>query len=336
MMKKVAEKYFTKEILHQGASAFNIELNSLKELSGFENFIYSGEIEGTEVVIRYCHSSHRTIDQIKAELDWLVFLKKHGASVCAPLISKQEETVEIITSQNTKFFVSVFEKANGTHIKIEENIRNTELFYEWGKATGELHRLTMSYIPSNGIVPREDYMDSSLSIESLLDFDHEVKQEFKILSDKIISLPKTKNNYLLSHTDLHSGNFFYDKGQLWIFDFDDCAYNYLAHDLAMPIYYVLWNFKGSVEEFKSFGEFFFTQFLTGYFTENDLSYDDIKHIPLFMKFRDIVLYAVLNHEWDEDEINKRKDMMRSFKERIISNKTLIELPYEKIYKSARK
>ncbi|MBU9719932.1 MULTISPECIES: phosphotransferase enzyme family protein [Bacillaceae] len=332
-MKKIAKKYFTKKVLYDGAQKFRMDTNSLEELAGFENFIYSGNIADVEYVIRFCHSSHRSVEQIKAELDWLTFLKKQGSTVCGPIPSANQILVEEITAGDTQFYVSVFEKAKGSMIKITENMKDMNLFYSWGKGIGELHRLTSTYTPLTNIIPREDYMEMSRTLLSKFSTeDCEVKKQAKLLFDEIVSLPKLKQTYMLTHTDLHSGNFFFDGKKLWMFDFDDCAYNYIVHDLAMPVYYTAWYLENSKISFPTFSVNFFTHFLKGYLAENHISKDDLNNLPLFLKFRDVVLYVVLQEEWEGSQLtSERKSMISSIRNRIIGNKPIVELPYDMIY-----
>ncbi|MDG5789652.1 hypothetical protein QA612_19530 [Evansella sp. AB-P1] len=65
-IKKEAMEYFSEEVLQISASLFNVSFDSLKELAGFENIIYSGSIHERDVVIRFSHSSHRNEEQIEA------------------------------------------------------------------------------------------------------------------------------------------------------------------------------------------------------------------------------------------------------------------------------
>ncbi|MBU9711508.1 phosphotransferase enzyme family protein [Evansella tamaricis] len=337
-MKKEAAKYFTNDVLHMGADAFNMEISSLKELAGFENYIYGGFINSGEYVLRFCHSSHRNIKQIQGEMDWLSFLKTNGAHVCGPILSNNRSFVEKIIAGDTCFYVSAFEKAQGTQINISENRTNHELFFQWGKATGQLHSLTKKYTPSPGIPPREDYMVMSSEVfTNYLPDDTIVQEKVAILFEEINSLPKTEDTYLLTHTDLHSGNFFYDGERLWIFDFDDCAYHYIIHDLAMPLYYCLWQFNGSPSELQVFGEAFFASYLKGYLTESEMPLEVLHKLPLFLKLRDCDLFAILHHEWGGKELTeKQKSLLSSIRQRIVEEQPVIQLSYEKLLAEVKK
>ena len=67
--------------------------------------------------------------------------------------------------------------------------------------------------------------------------DDQVKKIATVLMDEIKALPIERETFGLMHGDIHPGNFHYDGKELTIFDFDDAAYNYFIHDLAMVLYY---------------------------------------------------------------------------------------------------
>ncbi|MDG5789651.1 phosphotransferase [Evansella sp. AB-P1] len=112
------------------------------------------------------------------------------------------------------------------------------------------------------------------------------------LINVINQLPRNDKLYMLIHTDLHSGNFFFDDERLWIFDFDDCAYHFIVHDLAMPLYYFLWQFEGTREEKVKFGTNFLTIFLAGYLATSEIALDEFLKLPIFLKLRDCDLYGI--------------------------------------------
>lgn len=245
--------------------------------------------------------------------------------------------MEEIKTEGTSFFVSMFEKAQGQAVKIQENRNNLQLFFDWGKAVGELHRLTGKYKPSPYLPAlREDYMEmSSKLFADFMPEDPDVRNKTYELISLISALPKTNNVYGLTHTDLHSGNFFYDNTRLWIFDFDDCSYHYFIHDLAMPLYYSVWMFDGTTEERTAFSEQFFTAFLKGYLSENHLPVEEIEKIHLFLRLRDCDLYGILHHEWEpEDLTEQRKEVLQKIRERIVRESPVVNLPYDKIYNQA--
>lgn len=335
-MKQAALKVFSLDILHEGAKFYDVSQDSMTKLAGFENLIYGGRTGEREVVLRYSHSSHRHKSQIHAELHWLSYLSDKGAAVCGPLPSVNNRLVEEIPVAEGAFFVSAFQKAQGKTIDFAISGMDTTFIHRWGQATGELHRLTRDYHVPAHIEPRKDYFEMGTNVFfDYLPDQPEIRKRVRQLADEINGFPKTKENYALCHTDLHSGNFFYDQERLWIFDFDDCAYHHLAHDLAMPLYYVSWRFPGTATDLREYAQMFFQHFLAGYLKESFLPLEEILKIPLFLRLRDCDLYGLLHHEWGSNLSDKQTSLLSKMGERLMNDEPIIHLPYAELYAKAK-
>ncbi|WP_269083013.1 phosphotransferase enzyme family protein [Sporosarcina globispora] len=144
----------------------------------------------------------------------------------------------------------------------------------------------------------------------------------KDLLNQLQLLPKHINNFGLIHTDIHSGNFFYDGNEIHIFDFDASCYHWFLSDIAIPQYYsLLYKFKKEdPAEMKIFGKLFLDSFLGGYQMENELPSDFDKQLPLFLRLRDITLYSVLHKKIaPEDRDAKLIMILGTIKKRIERN-----------------
>lgn len=337
-VKQEALKVFTKEILDSGAHIYGVKLESLEKLAGFENLIYAGvTFRGEEVILRYSHSSHRVKDQIEAELHWLSYLSQRRAAVCEPLPSIHGNLVEEVPLDGGFFFISCFQKAHGRAMNAKDRCWDATFFYRWGQATGELHRLSKDYIVPEGLVPRKDYLSMGSDVFfRFLPENSKASEVMRKVIREVSSLPKTKDSYGLCHTDLHNGNFFYDQQRLWIFDFDDCAYHYLIHDLAISLYYVIWRYLGSAQELTAYATEFFRPYLAGYLKEHYLPLAEIERIPLFLRLRDCDLYGLLHHEWISNLTEQRKTLLTQMGERIMKEEPIVLLPYAKLYEMAQR
>ena len=93
------------------------------------------------------------------------------------------------------------------------------------------------------------------------------------------------------HGDIHPGNFHYDGKELTIFDFDDAAYNYFIHDLAMVLYYSVLFTPWTAEEKTDFARKQLQVLRKGYEYEHRLADSWYESLPLFLRLRDIGLYG---------------------------------------------
>jgi Ser/Thr protein kinase RdoA (MazF antagonist) len=123
----------------------------------------------------------------------------------------------------------------------------------------------------------------------------------------LAALPRDRSNYGLIHNDLHQMNFFYNPAAagvncLTIIDFDVCAYNWFFSDIAIAAYHAAANgSQTSLAERQVLTDIFLNPFLQGYRLENTLDESWLEHLPLFMKYREILLYIALINSWPEEE-----------------------------------
>ena len=67
-MKPEVLALFDEKMKKEAAERFSLEPTSLKMLNGFENVVMEASRNGTPYILRISHGSHRTADQIHAEL----------------------------------------------------------------------------------------------------------------------------------------------------------------------------------------------------------------------------------------------------------------------------
>jgi amicoumacin kinase len=323
---------FSDDIIKQGAKLFNLDYSSLEKLGSFENYVFSGKRDGEECIVRFTHSSHRTQQQVEAELAWLQFLQINAAPVCGPLTSKNGYLVEAIPAKETFFFVSLFEKAKGKAVKATDAEFNQSLFYSWGKATGILHRLSGTYKEPEHISKRPDLVEEfRVQFAPSIPNDEAVQEKVAKTLTSVKKLPKDQTSYRLIHSDIHLGNFFFDGTDISIFDFDDASYHHIVSDIAIPIYYSVW-FNNSISDKATFiNETFLPAFLQGYVTEHSLNLELLNDIPLLLKLRDCELYGVLHKKWDLTSLNdKQKALLAEIRDRIVSETPIVLLQLDNI------
>ncbi|OLO40696.1 hypothetical protein BTR23_04250 [Alkalihalophilus pseudofirmus] len=337
-MEKEVQQYFNGNILLQAASRFQLPFSSLKELGNFENYVYEGtNPKGEDVVLRLTHSSHRTKEQIEAELHWLSYLKKNKAPACGCLPSIHGNAVETIQAESTSFYASLFEKAEGHAIKVDAPSFHQALITKWGETIGTFHRLTRHYEKPDYIMKRPDLIEEYASqFAPFLPADQPLREKVKHVLESISALPKTSERYGLIHSDIHSGNFFYDEktNKISVFDFDDCSYHHFISDIAIPVYYTTWLKISTKEARTEYSHNFLTDFLKGYQVERAIPLDHLYEIPLFLKLRDCELYGVLHKKWDTTNLNnKQKNLLNEIYQRIMNDEPIIDLNIDRIIHS---
>ncbi|HEX9921240.1 MAG TPA: phosphotransferase [Anaerolineae bacterium] len=300
MEKQIKEK-FTDAMLQEAMSRYDIAADQIQPLGGFESFIYGFERDSKGYILRLGHSSRRSEAMIHGEVDWINYLAAGGTPVARAIPSADGNLVEpIADGSGGSFLATAFEKAAG---KPPRDVDWTpELFETYGRLLGKMHALTRGYKLPQAAWQRPQWDD-----EPMQDF-HQylpaseviVLEKHNALLDYLNTLPRDSASYGLIHFDAHAGNLFIDQqGQITLFDFDDCAYNWFITDLAIVLFYIVRDKDDEV----AFTQAFMPHFLRGYSRENRLDPRWLREIPHFLKQREIDLYAVIHRSFDVNNLD---------------------------------
>ncbi len=280
------------DVKKKALELYEIDETKIKDLDGFENFVYEYEKEGNSYIIRFVHSSHRTSELVLAEIEFIDFLYKNNSNVSQVVKSEKDNVCETIGTENNEYFtVTSFIKAKGDFVKKEDI---DELFnYKFGRAVGKLHLLTKTFSPKN--MRQHWYEEDLIGIgrRNLNEEDMFVIDKTEELIEKLKKLPRGINEYGLIHTDLHFGNIYYDGEDFTFFDFDDSSYKHFISDIAIIIFYQFGLSSANDEEREKRTYVFLQDFCKGYLEVNDLDYSWFDHLNDFLKLRELILYMVL-------------------------------------------
>ncbi|MFC7784960.1 phosphotransferase enzyme family protein [Rossellomorea sp. GCM10028870] len=338
-MENWIEELFTEELFAEAASRYGCNTAQAKKLGDFENYVYEVHKGDSPYILRLTHSSHRSEREVEAELKWINYLHKHGVNVSLVKHSDKGKLVEIIKAGDTYFYVCLFDKAPGSPVKINDPLFDEELFYKWGKITGHMHRVTKGYV--QGINRRDRWdEDDVLKYGKYLSSvkDEYIIEKGEINKKTIKSYEETKDTFGLIHSDIHPGNFFYHKGDIHVFDFDDSTQFFFISDVAIPLYYsVWWKLRNENLDTRSqFGRRFLISFLKGYLTECDLEKEWVDRIPHFLLLRDLTLYSVFHKKWDLENLSEvEESLLSEIRDRLLHDEPIVDLHYSEILEKAR-
>jgi len=241
-------------------------------LDEVSNFVYEIRSQNEPRILRLTHSSHHTEAEIIAELDWLNFLIQHGVSASRPLPSQNGRLTECFPVEGSYFVATAFEYAPGHWIDSSNPQEwNPQLFQALGRIMGRMHRLTKSYRPTSARAQRPHWDGDDLlrQADRYLPADQrQLVTALEPLLARFRRLAPTVDNYGLVHNDVNPTNYNVQDGQITLFDFDDCAYNWFINDVAvaMPMYSDLFTAAGWEAGLTEF----FQCFMQGYQEENHL------------------------------------------------------------------
>ena len=200
------------------------------------------------------------------------------------------------------FTAALFNKAPGAPTGDDQ--WQPPLFRTMGSMMGHMHCLARSLEPYPELLSRPQWFDEiSGSAEKFLPSDQSVIiEKFNQIIETTHLLPIKADQYGLVHFDFHRSNFFVDKGQVHLFDFDDCQYSWFADDIAIALFYALTH-DCSSEEDRQFARLFMEHFLDGYRSHCEISREWLERIPLFLKRREMDLYTIIHRSLDLDNLD---------------------------------
>lgn len=298
---KIASLY-NENILATARECYGIAAEKIKLLDGFESFMYEFSRLDGEYILRIGHSSRRTPDLIRGEVDWINTLANNGVTVARAVISDAGQLVELIDDgQEGQFLCTAFVKAQGA-IAGKEQINET-LFCNYGQLLGKMHAAAKTYIPADPAWKRFTWDDP----ENII-LDHQLGRTEKVILEKfeklffhLRSLPCDPDGYGIIHQDAHLGNLFVDEDYtITLFDFDDCVYGHFIYDIAMVLFYSsMWG----RDDPTAFTRRFMPVFFEGYCEYNRLDPSWLKELPNFLKLREIDLFAAILFTMGENPEN---------------------------------
>ena len=253
------------------------------------NFVYFATIENKEVVLRLTEPHHRKQHEIHSELDWINYLSGHHMKIASPV--KTFSGSYIVELPGTQpYFAVVFNKAPGSFLKDDVNLKD-DIIKTWGQYVGRMHRLTKNYKPDSSIIPRQQWEQDESLMMALRSHDKNDDLPYRRMNEILEwmrCLPKENPSYGLVHCDLHRGNFFVKNDQITAFDFDDACYQWFSYDIVAPINSINNNIDEGVFNLEK--ETALNMFLVGYNSENSLEKIWIDRIPIFDKYRAVLIY----------------------------------------------
>ncbi len=282
----------TEALARQAAELWDGTLIGREPVRAVQNYVFAIERAGRPAILRLTHESHRSVEEVEAELRWILDLKECGLPVAAPYRSRRDCRTETVPSAQGGFVVSCFEHLAGT----EPDPKNPELwtdrmFEQLGALTARIHQASYDAAWTPATLPRRNWREESVA----QNFHFYVPVGEKAMHDafdrvlaKLDALPRSRDAYGLIHGDLNHANFLLTPDGLKVFDFDDSCYCWFAYDLIVPIFH----FPSADEtEMNARARHAFRLLLRGYESVRRFNPAWLKWLPLLLQWRDLQTYG---------------------------------------------
>lgn len=326
-------------VARAGAARFGLAEDSLRLIHDApegDGFVFEGT-RGAEPAILKVAVASEDLPARRAKAAFTEYLACGGAAVSPPYRSESGELVEACQDGEVAFALAAYRKAPGKPLDSNDPAQCTpEALAAWGRAAGRFHALARSYAhgyrpcPAGQTAPATDDGPIIDWRQELADFaawpmDNLVRERWQAVGERLSTLPQPREAFGLIHNDLHPYNMLWDGRTLTVIDFDVAAYHWFVSDLATGLYSHL-TFRRETDERErpAIAENLLRPLLAAYRQEHALDADWLGQLPLFLHYRELLLYIVFVNTWGAELSPWQRSFLERQAERIARQMPVVD------------
>ncbi|HEY0512618.1 MAG TPA: phosphotransferase [Thermoanaerobaculia bacterium] len=287
-----------REVLQRAFELWGAEASCPELLGGSNCWVYAlDRADGKRVLRLTPDTGPSRTGQVRAELDWLCYLARRDAPVCAPSTSLQGRLVERLGGEHDGgvYLVSAFQRARGKPVySSHPEVWTPELFEICGRTLGELHALSKDFVPDPD-ARREGWSAPglvALARQALPLAERGALSTLERCCERISELSCGRDDYGLIHGDFHQGNYWLNGHRLEVFDFDGCAYCWFGFDIAISLLASLLDHVDRGERrLEGHARAYFSHFMRGYVRENRLASAWAERLGDFLQVFNLLIFV---------------------------------------------
>ena len=269
-------------------------------------FVFPGE----SFMVRVSASEKKTRSEIISELMWVDDLKLFKQTICEPNVSLRGNLLEEFEIDGKIYRASMFRTARGV---IKERTEMTPMFFICvGDLLGAIHHVSTNERESGIRFKRNSQQEKFSALKERV-FDQVpigIKERILKIEEQVNALPKEVGRYGICHGDFHMNNFFVEENNVWVFDFDGCAYANYLYDVASFVQACFLHGYGAGKDLrKLMHEDMLHYFKIGYNLNMHCPEHFWDDLELFIAYRTAITYMSLletDHVGVVDDTNKIK------------------------------
>lgn len=247
---------------------------------------YAFIFPGQPYMIRVSMTPKKTQDEIISELMWVDDLKAYGQIICEPNTSLHNKILETFEIDGITYRASMFRTARG-NVQVTTKM-NPMFFICVGELLGTIHRASTEE-RELGMHYKRKSMAQAFEEHKAVAFpkmDPKICDRILEIEEKVNQLPQEIGQYGLCHGDFHLNNFFVEANNIWLFDFDGCAYADYMYDVASFIQgCLLFGYMPGKDRRQVIEEDILPYFKTGYELNQKCDEHYWDNLELFIEYR---------------------------------------------------
>ena len=127
MLRGVANNAFAQSLLQ----FWEYDEGTLGLWRASSNFVFAFQCNQVQYFLRISFEQDNSIEQIRAELEFMQYLQSNEFPTVTPIQSKNKKLIETLKTPEGTYFAVVFNVANG--INLDDDTINEKQMEEWGK-----------------------------------------------------------------------------------------------------------------------------------------------------------------------------------------------------------
>ena len=287
---------------------YGVDINEAKCYFSTQNYAFI--FPGQPFMIRVSATPKKTRSEILSELMWLDDLKQFKQTVCEPNISLRGNLLEEFEIDGKPYRASMFRTARGV---VKETTDMTPMFFICcGDLLGAIHHVSTDEREKGFKFKRRSKAEDFAALKERVreKVPSEIMERITRIEEKVAALPQEIGHYGICHGDFHTSNFFVEENNIWVFDFDGCAYAHYLYDVASFIQACfLWGY-GAGRDLRSVMENeILHYFKIGYTLNKKCDEHFWDNLELLIMYRTALTYMALceiDHVGVVDDVKKTK------------------------------
>ena len=293
-------KTLKESIRDELAGRFGIAGEELSFLAGgredSDGIVFTTTKSGKKMVFKISQASDE--EHVKNILEFAHYLGNCGIHISSPLKNEKGNIYEVAKDNDLLWIATLMEFIEGAVPDAKELEQNSKLVYEWGRLTGKMHKAAKEYPVWKNSCEGDERYGFEAEIDSFItmspnDF---IKGKWMEMKEKLRALPINRDSYGFIHNDNHQMNIIATGNDIAVIDFDCAECHFFVNDILLPVQGLLFDVTGGMIKPVSKPEVlkkFYKHFLEGYQTENVLDSLWLEKLGLFLEYRRLLLYTVL-------------------------------------------
>lgn len=253
------------------------------------------------------------INLIEKRIKYVLYLNEFMENVIKIKKNKDNEYICSLFYEDKYYVAFLMYRIHGIHLELES--LNSNIIKTWGKETAIMNKVSINFdLNLKEVLCKEKKSYNWLNEWEMFNEicnDNDVSVEWNRVREKLISLNQNYSNFGYTHNDNSLKNVLNYCGSLNFIDFDVSNYNWFINDLAIPIFSLMERIGGVYSEVRDINllQNFIHDFIEGYLTVLNIDNKDLKSIDIFLDYRRILYYIVMNRGANNHELENLRNFI---------------------------